>query len=958
MSLKMPLSWNEIRKRAVEFSKEWENTTCERSEAKSFWDGFFNNFGISRKRVASFEEPVRLIGKKHGFIDLFWKGTLLVEHKSRGKDLDKAYSQALDYFSGLREYELPKYVLVSDFERFRLYDLEESAQNEFHLCDLHENIHLFAFIAGYRKQTYKDEDPVNIAAAELMGKLHDKLLDSGYTGHALEVFLVRTLFCLFADDTGIFEKGTFSEYVEESSQDGYDTGAKLAHLFQILNTPEDKRQKNLDECLVQFRYINGKLFEEALPLASFDSETRNVLLECCYFDWSRISPAIFGSLFQSVMDPEKRRNIGAHYTSEKNILKLIKPLFLDDLQAEFAQIKGVKTKLRAFHNKIGALKFLDPACGCGNFLVITYRELRLLEIEILKILHKYGDILDVKYFSQIDVNSFYGIEIEEFPARIAEVAMWLMDHQMNIKLSESVGDYFVRLPLQKSAKIANANALQIDWNSLMHGNYFDVTANVVNVGIIREQRKHYETINVLAKEINILNEKEIQNKQNEHSIKFDYILGNPPFIGKHLRNLQQNSDMDLVFQDMKNYKSLDYVTCWYLKAAQYIQETKTKVAFVSTNSISQGEQPGILWNELYGKYNIKIHFAHRTFRWDNEAKGMAHVYVVIIGFANYDTNSKRIYYYDKPDSEAHEMPASNINPYLVEMSDVIVLSRKKTICNVPEIVYGNKPVDDGNLILTDEEKKSLVSSEPLCEKFIKPLISAKEFLNNQKRWCIWLVDIEPDELRQLPDIMLRVKKVREFRLASKKIPTKKIADIPALFAEIRQPENNFILIPRVTSENRKYVPFSFFSRDYIVHDTCTCIPNATLYHFGVLSSEMHMVWMRHVCGRLESRFRYSNDIVYNNFPWPDKASEKNIKPVETAAQSVLDVRKEYSDCSLADLYDSLSMPPDLIKAHKELDKAVDLCYRPQGFQDEMKRIEYLFSLYQKYSEPLLKKTNF
>ncbi|HBC86185.1 MAG TPA: SAM-dependent methyltransferase [Lentisphaeria bacterium] len=951
----MPLSWNEINKRAIEFSNEWKEVNCERSEAKSFWDSFFNVFGISRKRIATFEEPVKLIGDKHGFIDLFWKGTLLVEHKSKGKDLNKAYSQALDYFSGLKEYELPKYVLVSDFERLRLYDLEDGSESEFNLSQLHANIHLFGFIAGYRKQTYKDEDPVNIKAAELMGRLHDKLLESGYSGHQLELFLVRILFCLFADDTGIFEKGTFAEYVEQMTPDGSDTGSKLAHLFQVLNTQEAQRHKTLDERLAQFRYINGKLFEEPLPLASFDSSMRNSFLECCYFNWSKISPAIFGSLFQSVMDPEKRRNIGAHYTSEKNILKVIKPLFLDELQSEFDGIKNVKTKLRVFHDKIASLKFFDPACGCGNFLVITYRELRLLEIEILKVLHKHGDILDIKYFSKIDVDSFYGIEIEEFPARVAEVAMWLMDHQMNIKLSEAVGDYFVRLPLQKSANIANANALQLDWNSFMHGDYFDVSANVVNVGIVKEPRAHYDTINVLAKKLNVVDEKEIQSQQDMHGMKFDYILGNPPFIGKHLRNSQQDSDMDLVFQSMKNHKSLDYVTCWYLKAAQYIQDTKTKVAFVSTNSISQGEQPGILWNELYHKYHIKIHFGHRTFRWNNEARGMAHVYVVIIGFANYDTNRKFIYYYDRPDSEAHEMPASNINPYLVEMSDIVVLSRKKAISPVPEIIYGNKPVDDCNLILTDEEKNSLISSEPLCNKFIRPLISAKEYLNNQKRWCVWLVGLEPSELKQLPDIMLRVKKVREFRLASKKIPTRKSADIPALFAEIRQPQDNYILIPRHTSENRKYVPFGFFSPDYIVHDSCACIPNATLYHFGMLSSEMHMIWMRYVCGRLESRFRYSNDIVYNNFPWPDKPSEKNMKLVERSAQRILDVRKEFPDSSLAELYDPLSMPPALIKAHKELDKAVDLCYRPQGFSDEMKRIEYLFSLYQKYTEPLLKK---
>ena len=951
----MPLSWNEINKRAIEFSNEWKDVDCERAEAKSFWDSFFNIFGISRKRIASFEKPVKLLGEKQGLIDLFWKGTLLVEHKSKGKDLDKAYSQALDYFSGLKEYELPKYVLVSVFERFRLYDLEDDTQNEFNLTDLHNNIHLFGFIAGYRKQTYKDEDPVNIKAAELMGKLHDKLLESGYSGHQLEVLLVRILFCLFADDTGIFEKGTFTEFIEQVAIDGSDTGSKLAHLFQVLNTPESKRHNTLDERLSQFRYINGKLFEEPLPLASFDSGMRNSLLECCYFDWSLISPAIFGSLFQSVMDPEKRRDIGAHYTSEKNILKLIKPLFLDELQAEFDGIGNVKTKLRVFHDKIASLKFFDPACGCGNFLVITYRELRLLEIEILKVLHKYGDILDIKYFSKIDVDSFYGIEIEEFPARIAEVAMWLMDHQMNIKLSEAVGDYFVRLPLQKSANIANANALRVDWNSMMHGNYYDVSANIVNVGIVKEPREHYDTINVLAKTLNIVDADEIQDQQNKHGMKFDYILGNPPFIGKQHRNDSQNSDMDILFHSVKGYGVLDYVTCWYLKAAQYIQNTKTKVAFVSTNSISQGEQVGILWNMLFKNYNMKIHFAHRTFSWNNEARGMAHVYVVIIGFGNHEAQVKRLFGYDSPKSEAHELKVKSINPYLVEGGDVVILKRNKPLCDVPEINFGNMPNDGGNLLLDDAEKKELLKIEPEAKEFIRPLISAKEWLNAEKRWCLWLKGISPSQLKTLPNIFARVEKVRQLRSASNRKTTRALADYPTLFGEIRQPEHSYILIPRHTSENRKYVPFGFFPPDYIVHDSCVCIPNATLYHFGVLSSEMHMIWMRYVCGRIKGDFRYSNDIVYNNFPWPEKPSEKNLKVVGEAAQKIIDMRKDFTDSSLADLYDPLSMPPALLKAHNELDKSVDLCYRPQPFPDEMKRIEYLFDLYRKYTEPLLKK---
>jgi hypothetical protein len=921
---------------------------------------------------SSFEEPVHNLGGQYGFIDLFWRGKLLVEHKSLGKNLGAAESQAFQYIQNLasegRHDEIPRYVIVSDFANISLHDLEpEEQQNlplfngrrtstiNFPLSELHKHVRDFAFIAGYTQHRIDPEDPANIRAAEIMGSMYDALSEGGYSGHSLERFLVRILFCLFAEDTGIFAPNAFFEHIDKNTRpDGADLGVQLARIFQVLNTPGDKRQANLDEDIASLPYVNGALFAEALPFAEFNRKMRDALVACTRFDWSRISPAIFGSLFQSVMDPDKRRNIGAHYTSENNIMKLIKPLFLDELQKEFEEIKNVKTRLRAFHDKIASLKFFDPACGCGNFLVIAYREMRLIETRLLKILHKDGTFLDVAALSKVDVDSFYGIEIEEFPARIAEVAMWLMDHQMNIKLSEEFGMYYVRLPLRKSANITNANALRVDWNHLVHGSYFDVAADVVNVGIASESIAHYATINVMAKKLNIVDEKEIQRQQGKHGIKFDYILGNPPFIGKHLRNTEQDADMELVFQDVKNYKSLDYVTCWYLKAAQYVQNTKTKVAFVSTNSISQGEQPGILWNELYQKYNIKIHFGHRTFRWNNEARGMAHVYVVIIGFASYDTDGKLIYYYENPDSEAHETQAGNINPYLIDMPDFVITSCRKPICKTPEMLKGSQPTDDGNLIFTNAEKNDFQKNEPDAKRFFKQLISAKEYLNNEKRWCLWLKDAKPEDIRNMPHVMERIDKVRQFRLSSARAQTLKAADIPSLFSEIRQPENNYILIPRHTSENRKYVPFGFFSPEYIVHDSCACIPNATPYHFGVLSSEMHMTWMRHVCGRLKGDFRYSNDIVYNNFPWPENPSDNNKKSVERAVQNILDIRKEFSSSSLADLYDPLSTPPSLVKAHKDLDKAVDLCYRPQMFADEMRRIEYLFSLYKNYIEPLMK----
>ncbi|MFN6186826.1 MAG: type IIL restriction-modification enzyme MmeI, partial [Microcystis sp.] len=461
----MPLSWNEIKNRAIAFQKEWQGETSEKAESQSFWNDFFNVFGISRRRVASFEQPIKKADNKQGFIDLLWKGTILVEHKSKGKDLEKATQQAKDYFPNLKEHELPRYILVSDFQRFKLYDLDSGNQWEFELSNFVDNVHLFDFIAGYEKRVYKDEDPVNLQAAELMGKLHDCLKEIGYMGHDLEVYLVRLLFCLFADDTGIFNKGIFWEYIDlHTKEDGSDLAMHIASIFEVLNTPEEKRLKNLDENLTQFPYINGKLFEESLPLAAFDSKMRVMLLEACAFDWGKISPAIFGSMFQAVMNPKERRNLGAHYTSEKNIQKVIKPLFLDDLHREFEKVKGNRNKLLEFHKKIANLYFLDPACGCGNFLIITYRELRDLEILVLQELDKTGQlVIDISRIIQVDVNQFAGIEYDEFAVRVAEVAMWLIDHQMNIKVSNTFGQYFVRLPLKKAAKIVNGNALRIDW---------------------------------------------------------------------------------------------------------------------------------------------------------------------------------------------------------------------------------------------------------------------------------------------------------------------------------------------------------------------------------------------------------------------------------------------------------------------------------------------------------------
>jgi len=903
----MALSWNEIKDRALRFSKEWENEVSEDAEGKSFWDDLFNVFGISRRRVATFETKVTKEDRKDGYIDLLWKGNLLVEHKSAGKDLDRAYKQAIDYFPGLKEHELPKYILVCNFKKFKLYNLEDNTEPpvEFDLKDLVDNVHHFGFIAGYQKRTFKEHDPVNIKAAELMGKLHDKLKAIGYKGHPLELYLVRLLFCLFADDTTIFEKDIFFDFIDQrTAEDGSDLAARLSELFYILNAPMDKRLKNIDEQLNRFPYVNGKLFEETLPPASFDSGMREILLNCCTLDWGKISPAIFGSMFQSVMNPQERRNLGAHYTSETNILKLIKPLFLDELWAEFESIKSNKSKLTEFHTKLSSLRFLDPACGCGNFLVITYRELRLLEIEVLRALlkseQKYLNVSDV---IQLDVDMMAGIECEEFPARIAEVAMWLIDHQMNMAVSQEFGQYFVRLPLKKAAKIVNADALQIDWSSIVQKN------------------------------------------------DLSYILGNPPFIGSKIMKQAQRDSIVKLFESADGSGVLDYVTGWYIKAARYIQGTSIKVAFVSTNSIVQGAQTSVLWGHLINRFNIKIQFAHRTFKWRNEAKGNAAVYCVIIGFANFDSVNKRIFEYEDIKGDPHELKVKNINPYLVDAKDILISNKSNPICKVPKMSFGNMPLDGGHLLLSDEEKTEIVLKDPRVEKYIKPLISAYEFLNGKKRWCIWLVDADPTALKTIPEVLNRIDMVRNFRLNSKAPSTQKFAATPSIFRDRNNPKT-CIVIPSVSSEKRKYIPMGFFDISSIISNSCMLIPNGKLFHFGVLTSEMHMAWVKYVCGRLESRYRYSKDIVYNNYPWPEDPSEKQIIAIEKTAQKVLDARAQFPNSSLADLYDPLTMPPVLVKAHQELDKAVDLSYRPQPFPNDAKRMEFLFDLYEKYTSSL------
>jgi hypothetical protein len=631
----MPVSWNEIKSRALNFSRTWEDAANEDSQGKPFWIDFFEIFGITNKRVATFEHAVKKLpgakARTDGFVDLFWPGMLLVEQKSRGKNLDHALTQALAYFPGIAERDLPQIVIVCDFARFRVHRLGSGETVEFALKDLHKHIRLFGFVAGYQVQTIRAQDPVNIKAAERMGRLHDALKASGYTGHPLEVLLVRLLFCLFADDTGIFQPAqAMRAFVEErTAEDGSDLGPRLAQLFQVLNTPEHLRSQALDEQLRAFPYVNGKLFQEPLPMADFTAAMREALLDACALDWSAISPAIFGSLFQSIMDDKARRNLGAHYTSEANILKLIQPLFLDELHAEFERVKGNRNRLFEFHKKLRLLTFFDPACGCGNFLVISYRELREIEMQVLRASHALSghagqQSVDVHGLIGVNVDQFYGIEIEEFPAQIAQVALWLVDHQMNLRVSEEFGLYFARIPLTTSPHIVHGNALTLDWNVVLPAE------------------------------------------------RCSYVLGNPPFVGAKFMGDAQRADTRGVFDGIANAGLLDFVAAWYVLAARYMAQVfqagvepqgisePPRCAFVSTNSIVQGEQVGVLWGWLLAQ-GVHIHFAHRTFSWSNEARGRAAVHCVIVGFGLADRPGKVIYAYEDIKGEPHAVAASNIN---------------------------------------------------------------------------------------------------------------------------------------------------------------------------------------------------------------------------------------------------------------------------------------------------------
>ena len=899
----MRLSWNEIRTRAGNFANEWQDAAYEKGETQSFYNDFFGIFGVQRRSVARYEEHVRKLDNRSGFIDLFWPGVLLVEQKSAGRDLAKAYGQAGEYFDVLAEKDRPRYILVSDFQNFELHDLDEREKTTFTLADLPSKVEKFGFILGVQRRTFRDQDPVNVKASELVGRLHDALKASGYDGHDLEVFLVRTVFCLFADDTGIFEpRDIFLDLLEtRTREDGSDLGGWLARLFQVLNTPVDRRQAKLDEDLARFPYINGNLFAVRLRIPDFDAEMRAVLLDACRFDWTAISPAIFGALFQSVLEPAERRAQGAHYTTEKNILKVIEPLFLDDLRAEFQRLKRRKdhrrrTALEAFHQRLGEMKFFDPACGCGNFLIIAYRELRELEIELIRELHrgeaaKTQRVLDTADLSRINVDQFYGIEIGEFPARIAETALWMMDHIMNNRLSLEFGQSHVRIPLEDAPHILNADALEVDW------------------------------ADVLPPE------------------DCSFVFGNPPFAGAKFQSEEQRAQVRRIAALGKNGGTLDYVTAWFIEAGKYVQKGSARIGFVATNSITQGEQVAQLWPLLFERCSLEIAFAHRTFAWGSDARGKAHVHVVIIGLDARDRQraEKRLFSYPDINGEPEETGHKALSPYLFDaggLADPHLTVREESgpINGMGKLIIGSKPIDGGNYIFNTEERDSFLEAEPGAEPFLRPFVGALEYLQGGERWILALHEASPGTLVRLPRVRERIAAVRAYRQASKSKPTQKLAETPMLYHVNVVPTTPFLVIPEVSSERREYVPIGWLEPPVIPSNLVRVLEKATLADFALLTSSMHMAWLRHVGGRLESRYRYSIGLVYNTFPIPPE--KPDLSKLEPLAKAVLDARAAHPDATLADLYDPDLMPPDLRKSHQTLDRAMDKLYRRTGFASE------------------------
>ena len=888
----------EQRMAAKKFVEYWSGKGYEKGESQPFWLELLENvFGVENPaHYIKFEEQVHL--DHTSFIDGFIPAThVLIEQKGAGKDLRKAikqsdgslltpFQQAQRYSAVLPYSQRPRWIVTCNFDEFLIYDMEKPTgePESILLKDLEKEYYRLQFLVDADDENIKKEMEISIQAGNIVGVLYDELLkqyinpDNEESLKSLNMLCVRLVFCLYAEDAGIFGgHNKFHNYLKSVS--AKDARRALIDLFKVLDTKPQDRDPYMDASLLDFPYVNGGLFaDENIEIPQLNEKIINLILEKASedFDWSGISPTIFGAVFESTLNPETRRKGGMHYTSIDNIHKVIDPLFLDELREELDAIRDIKVgkvrenKLYAFKEKLGSLTFLDPACGSGNFLTETYMSLRRLENEALLELTSGQMLFDIGNVINVSIGQFYGIEINDFAVTVAKTALWIAESQMLKETENIVNINLDFLPLKSYANIVEANALSIDWESVVPKN------------------------------------------------KLNYIMGNPPFVGYSLQSEEQKKDILSIYVDEKGkpYKTagkIDYVSGWYFKASKYVNNTKIKVAFVSTNSICQGEQVANVWKPLYDRFNIHIDFAHRTFRWDSEANIKAHVHCIIVGFSAVDdARKKRLYFTERL------LMVDNINPYLISAPNIFVESRKNPVCSVPLMVYGNKPTDGGFLFLTPDEKETFLLKEPDAEKYIKQIYGAEEYINNKKRYCLWLVNIPPAELRKLSLVKERVLQVRNFRLNSTKEATRKSADTPMLFQEIRQPEKDYVIIPRVSSENRKYVPCGFVSAEIIVNDSVQIIPNAELYHFGILTSNVHMAWMRAVCGRLKSDYRYSKDIVYNNFPWPSPTEEQKAK-IEKTAQAILDARALYPDCSLADLYDELTMPPELRKAHQEND---------------------------------------
>ena len=926
----MRLSWNEVRSRAAAFAREWADAAYEKGETHSFYNEFFDIFGVRRRTVARYEEHVRRLDDTHGFIDLFWPGVLLVEQKSAGRDLAAARGQAGAYFDALPERDRPRYQLLCDFRTFELLDRDEGEQSRFALADLPAHVERFGFILGVQRRAFRDQDPVNVEASELVARLHDALKASGYGGRDLELLLVRTVFCLFADDTGIFEpRDVFLDFIEErTAADGADLGPWLARLFQVLDTPEDRRQAKLDEDLARFPHVNGDLFAGPLRIPDFDAAMRRALLDAGRFDWTAISPAIFGALFQSVMEPAERRAAGAHYTTEKNILKVIEPLFLDDLRAEFERLKARRDSraipaLHRFQHKLGRLRLFDPACGCGNFLIIAYRELRALEIEVLRELRPHGQFdLLADALSVVHVDQFHGIEVGEFPARIASTALWMMDHIMNSRLSLEFGRTYARIPIEKSPNIRHADALEIDW------------------------------ADVLPPE------------------QCDYVFGNPPFGGAKYQSPEQRAQVRREAALGGTGGTLDYVAAWFVRAAEYVRRAAPagrmpdrpgpRIGFVATNSITQGEQAAQLWPLLFGR-GLEIAFAHRTFAWGSDARGMAHVHVVIVGLDRTEQvpADRRLFSYEDVKDEPLESRHAVLTPYLFDgggLTDphLVVREEGRPINGLRQLLTGSQPIDDGLYIFNAEQRAAFLDAEPDAAPLLRPFVGAREYLQGGERWILALHGASPGMLGRLPRVRDRIAAVRAWRRTSKRKSTLKLADTPTLWQVNVLPNGPFLVIPEVSSERREYVPIGWLEPPVVPSNLVRVLEGATGPTFALLTSAMHMAWLRHVGDRLKSDYRYSVGLVYNTFPTPpgwtdDSAARAALEPL---AQAVLDARAAHPDSTLADLYDPDLTPPTLRRAHQKLDRAVDRLYRRARFANERERVEHLFALYERLQAPL------